>query len=519
MIQARIRLPSAPPDGVGVEHIIDLNRMDDVEVVSQRSNRVSAERASFDESPQSVRLAVGSQRHPLGGGRRRQWPAGSLPLAQNLYCADGLDRVEYTYPTGEKTWSGWHGGDPSRMTMELERLRHCLTCACVPGQRNVADVTEVRAEEPHQLGVRSVRPPDLPALTGIRFWAALWVVFFHFHQPMEAAFPGWDRLHPLTSTGGYGVDLFFILSGFVITYNYAGQFVRPTGRLWLGFLGLRLARMYPVHIVTLLVVGLIALCARVTGQTVLSTWNAPDFVRQLLLINAWRDDGYLNWNYPSWSISAEWFAYSLFPVLLLVALRARSAWLSVALAGASLGLFGLCIQTGYEWPLLRVVMEFACGMFLVRVHHAVRPHVAWDAVASVAVGAVAVIVWVAPPQAQPHMLIATFAVLVLALSRCTGFVRGALGARLAVFLGGASYSLYMTHAIVELLGTRYMPIAGTAGDSLLVRLGLAGAYAVALMTSAVAMYLWVEEPSRRALSRRVQSWQRVAGPPERARQL
>src|SRR4051794_18365339 len=94
---------------------------------------------------------------------------------------------------------------------------------------------------------RTPRPP-LRALTGLRFVAALQVLLYHVYAPGSASAPGWVRA--LAGSGYVGVGLFFVLSGFVLAYNYlepmeAGE-VSPRE-----FWAARLARIYPVYLLGL----------------------------------------------------------------------------------------------------------------------------------------------------------------------------------------------------------------------------------------------------------------------------
>ena len=94
---------------------------------------------------------------------------------------------------------------------------------------------------------RSATAPDpLPALTGIRGLAAWWVVIYHFrdHYPD-------DPSHLFSRVSGHGylaVDFFFELSGFILALNYLHAFHNLNTRQAFHFLGLRLARIYPLHI-------------------------------------------------------------------------------------------------------------------------------------------------------------------------------------------------------------------------------------------------------------------------------
>ena len=92
-----------------------------------------------------------------------------------------------------------------------------------------------------------MRSGEIKALTGLRIIAAVWVVLFHFRPLLHDAAPRFAAaLTPVLDCGAQGVDLFFILSGFVLTWNY----LDTMGPSWsardtLRFLWLRLARVSP----------------------------------------------------------------------------------------------------------------------------------------------------------------------------------------------------------------------------------------------------------------------------------
>ena len=83
--------------------------------------------------------------------------------------------------------------------------------------------------------------PQLPALTSLRYLAAVWVAIFHA-QAMRAFFgPEW--LQPIGMVGYLGVSFFFVLSGFILVYTYAGRVV-SLREFW----QLRFARIYPAFV-------------------------------------------------------------------------------------------------------------------------------------------------------------------------------------------------------------------------------------------------------------------------------
>lgn len=152
-----------------------------------------------------------------------------------------------------------------------------------------------------------ITPPGrLDALTGLRCYAALMVVFFHislnrFFMPETPAVEQAQYL--LSNAGWLGVTFFFVLSGFVLTWSQ-----RP-GDMPLDFLWRRLAKIGPNHVVTF------CLAFAVAGLAGAEPWEA---LSNLLLLHAWvpRDTAFFSINHPSWSLSAELFFYACFPLLI-----------------------------------------------------------------------------------------------------------------------------------------------------------------------------------------------------------
>lgn len=143
----------------------------------------------------------------------------------------------------------------------------------------------------------------LPALTGIRFLAAMQVVFFHFGSSfaLRHNFP-----HPLgnfLANGWIAVSLFFILSGFILSYTYTGQIEAPGGkrRFWAA----RFARIYPVYVMSLILM--------IPFQSSLPIGVASTVV---LMVQAWNPthpELLYAWNLTAWTLSIEAFFYLVFP--------------------------------------------------------------------------------------------------------------------------------------------------------------------------------------------------------------
>src|SRR6201998_4028083 len=140
-----------------------------------------------------------------------------------------------------------------------------------------------------------------------------------------------ENLAPVLNCGAQGVDLFFILSGFVLTWNYLDRM----GWSWstrgtLHFLWLRLARVWPVYLVTLHLAALWVIFTLHVGHVLsqgVSQLTGVSYVRQILLVQLWFQPYFdaSSWDGPAWSISAEWLAYLLFGLLVLVIFRIQHA--------------------------------------------------------------------------------------------------------------------------------------------------------------------------------------------------
>ena len=216
-------------------------------------------------------------------------------------------------------------------------------------------------------------PPDLRALTTLRFLAALWVVLYTAWPHLDVGFV------PVAVTKGYlGVETFFILSGFILSHVYLEAAGEKRFRYG-GFLWARLARVYPLHLVTLfgmIGLGVVATAAGMSIDGSLTNWR--DLPAHLTLTHAWGLATSSAFNHPSWSISAEWAAYLGFPAFAFVAWRLRgrpvlatglAAGLALALYAAFEFLAGYALtEATFRWGALRIVPCFALGCALYLIH-------------------------------------------------------------------------------------------------------------------------------------------------------
>jgi peptidoglycan/LPS O-acetylase OafA/YrhL len=159
-------------------------------------------------------------------------------------------------------------------------------------------------------------------LDGLRIVAACAVVVLHYSDYFKDQ-PAGRFMVDHTWHFNLFVDLFFVVSGFVIARQYLDRVgdAASTGR----FLWRRIARIYPLHLVTLAFYVAIALALHfgVARADNPARYPFSDLPAQLLLLHAF-DGERLTFNFPSWSLSAEMFCYVLFPVVAVLAARRKA---------------------------------------------------------------------------------------------------------------------------------------------------------------------------------------------------
>ena len=202
---------------------------------------------------------------------------------------------------------------------------------------------------PRSPAVPHLAPADtsrLAALDGLRGIAAAIVLFHHVSWP--------SHITGLTFfTNGYiVVDLFFVLSGYIISRKYMWAIADTSGAL--RFTCLRFFRLYPLHLFVLLL--LVAFeCAKLVLINVFgfSEGNSPPFtgtesipllLANLVMIQSMNVASFVSWNGPSWSISGEMLAYLAFLIIPMTGLlRSRRLALWLALAA-----FAAYVWVGYQ---------------------------------------------------------------------------------------------------------------------------------------------------------------------------
>ncbi len=351
---------------------------------------------------------------------------------------------------------------------------------------------------------------EIRALTGVRGVAALFVACYHFLEPFN---PNWPPLFRDFFFHGYlSVDLFFILSGFVMSLSSRKLFDNGvTGPAYGTFMKRRFARIYPIYFVLSVVYFIL--------KFKMKGWLFFGINLTLLQILDPRVYTIIG---PSWSLSAEWVIYLLFPFLLLLIYRFRSRAWAIGCLLAGFGLLVFVATNNSEFlngvqkvpriegdlnryrslsALLRCLAEYIIGITFYKAYAEYYPtyskYYHYAALPTTLLILVCLFI-----NNSDLLLTLLFAVLIFSCSTDTGIVARFLGWTPVYFLGEISYSLYLMHEIV-ISTDRYIFKHYYSGSYL--RPVNISIYLLALLSLSWLTYKLIEVPARRSLRRRLET--------------
>ena len=372
------------------------------------------------------------------------------------------------------------------------------------------------------------KPAPLKALTGLRCFAAINIVLFHFSNPQWFNFNFYfpapfmaGSLHipvllaPVVNAGFISVSYFILLSGFVLGYNYNerarnGELDRK--RFWEA----RFTRIYPIYLLSLLL-SLGTLGSEYRSHTHAMFWTGV--VLTPLLLQGWIPAVATFLNTPAWTMSAEAFYYVIFPWLARAKKPGRMGPYVAKLAGVwMLGLVPGALYMAFNpdgiahpdrwsygpwlWALKYTpyahVFSFIFGVMLANLD-AIIPRASYVRLWLGLIGFVGLygILCLGPlgPSANIHdgLLMPLFAFIVLGLAGENPLAR-ALGVRPLVFVGEASYCLYLLHFNLwnMIHGSHVLEVLGLS------RFDPWLSYVLLVALSLVALY-FIEKPAQRKL--------------------
>jgi peptidoglycan/LPS O-acetylase OafA/YrhL len=301
-------------------------------------------------------------------------------------------------------------------------------------------------------------PKSLPGLTGLRGLAALWVVLYHYCCLYLPALDG-DWLGGLLSRGYLAVDLFFLLSGFVLAHVYSDAAERKGLTFFRSFMRARVARIYPLHLFVLALFLAMAFAVRgihyvqdgayyplpLTGARSLEA-----LVANVLMLQGVQA-GELSWNYPTWSISVEFAAYLMFPLVVGLLWRVSGRTLLAAALAALVAVWALGYVAGgdmNQWDgltaLWRGLPQFFLGCICYRVYR--QGLVDARAWAGLVFAAALLMLYF---DYRDVVVLTLFPLVILCAVSARGVSGRILNARPVVLLGEISFSVYLVHGLVQ----------------------------------------------------------------------
>ncbi len=291
----------------------------------------------------------------------------------------------------------------------------------------------------------------LPSLTGLRAVAAT-LVYIHHYNP----FPANTWLHRIAQEGYIGVTLFFVLSGFVITWNYASRWSQPTFSLR-DFYVARFARIFPLYWVLLLLLYTILIFKN--GPTILS-WS--DLWAHVFLLKGWFPSLAFQGISQSWSLTVEVGFYVLAPWWIRIV--AQQKWIQLVGLFAFFLIFLFVFYSpnlafGSFYTLLGRFFEFSVGIFIALScsHASTSPQPRYATILGILLSVAIVGMYIMAidkyhfPTFQVEWILyniclpLSLGVFVKGLVKEASFIRKLLSHKWFLVLGNASYAFYLIH--------------------------------------------------------------------------
>lgn len=348
-------------------------------------------------------------------------------------------------------------------------------------------------------------------LTSLRFFFALMVFLSHLWFLQDESAYLRHLYDDIFYEGYVGVSFFFILSGFVLGYSYHDKILygqTKFSQFWLA----RFARIYPLHLLTLLLVIPLSFDGDATE------W-VTRFVLNIFLIQSFvpSDDVYFYFNSVAWSISDEWFFYIMFPFLVFLLFNKKHIRLApIILLLIPIGLF--LIKASYHEkyfyinPLFRI-SDFVIGILLYRLYRKRKDLEILNNRTTATIAeylSLGILVlffsfhnYISQGFRYSCYYWAPMALLIYVFSYSNGWISGFLSNKLLVFLGEISFGFYMIHMVV-LRYYAYLPTKIPVLAAIFPN-GYTKAYiafAISLLSSII-LYKFYEIPANKYIKRKL----------------
>jgi peptidoglycan/LPS O-acetylase OafA/YrhL len=335
----------------------------------------------------------------------------------------------------------------------------------------------------------------LDSLTSFRFIAALMVYLFHVGI--------WSEFQ----TGYIGVSFFFILSGFILTYNYSNKLIHLDKKLVGKFYIARFSKIYPIHLLTFFLAVPYYFFIPLKHEPILYVFQA---ITNITLIHSWIPFGNISFNGVSWSLSNEMFFYMILPLVITCGYKFRTKKLVLGVVIAGFSLLLLITLTllpptnnfsrwfAYYFPVTRS-LEFIFGVFLGFVFLRTKnlkmnvPKGIFTTIEVITLSLLILIILLSPNILQNlrygMVFIPFMGLLIITFAFQKGLLSRLLSNKVLIYLGEISFSFYMIHNLV--LSYIFFLWKPQINQNLLIVICLL----VSIILSSI-MYHFYEEPMR-----------------------
>ncbi len=317
----------------------------------------------------------------------------------------------------------------------------------------------------------------LSNLTPLRGIAALLVAVFHFEMAVARFVPAQKTM--FFEKSYLMVDLFFIMSGFIMLHVYKENFQDSISKItFKKFIVARFARIYPLHFFSLSLLIILVLIFSPAGTYPNRIEDPAAIPSNFLLLNAYYIHNIYTWNIPSWSIGAEWAAYLIFPMLalfinkkkavIILVLFVFAAYLSIMfLLPRKNPLYPLIpvphnLNTTYDYGFLRGIAGFITGMIVYKAYQlsAFKNLFNKDAIALLIILLICAALHFAINDA---FCIILFAALVLSFACNNNYVHQLCNNKIVQYLGRISYSIYLMQIFLQEPFSKELRLPGVTG--------------------------------------------------------
>lgn len=353
-------------------------------------------------------------------------------------------------------------------------------------------------------------------LTGIRFFLTLIVVLsnmalFGDVDPGFIKDSEW-KIFSILSNAPVRVDIFFMLTGFLLFYIYHKEFTgQITSKNYIKFFTVRIARIYPVHILVLLIIGGLYLSGIWQSGGYGSIKRITDdgsWFLNLTLLNAWGIGEYkASWNGPSWSISIELFNYLVFPIIVLLLSEIKKFWFQLTLFLGVLAFYeylqwavikDIGVHNGSA-AIIRGLIGLTLGILLAQIYLSKKlEHLPWDYIFIIVIGAfIAMMVLKTQYDLKiDYLFYIPLPFLVLSVASSQKFIKKLFSLPFLIYLGNLSFCIYMTHQpVCRIFKYVLNDYYSSLNNNFIIGVNLLAILCVMVVLSAF-IYTYVETPIR-----------------------